>query len=452
MSDGWYKDMLACSEVKETTKKLHEPPVLKAPIVKKLDERGEALSKRYEQFKALMEVADEEEDMDEEYEIEEVLACSDKNWTDMTAQFLRLMNQRDSVCITPVEMMESMYLDSVVEASGTPMSLAVTYVHRGQTYLVTYSLADTAPVRFPPVKADIESCTGQPTAPVFSILSASFGNWFSSEDNVDVTDVITRLLGPDKDFYGSAGVTQHIWCIVQYLRAEGVIIEDSKCTRFLRVICGDGRTLIFHPDTKGCILKSGVRQDRLFDNVPCPLPVAYKEGKGFLVKGCFCSFNCAKAYNFREEGAARDLHNHYLFLLTQRLWYSEHKGVPFPGIIAAPSRATLKMFGGYMDIDTFRQASSTHIHMVREPPYPMEVIQQVDCATAISNKRYAVTQADSGKNGGSVAQDERVSKKAAELESRKRARQEGNLALKRAKPMINKGCSLDKFVNVAKKK
>eukprot|EP00899_Mesostigma_viride_P009555 jgi/Mesvir1/18600/Mv17109-RA.1 len=186
-----------------------------------------------------------------------------------------------------------------------------------------------------------------------------------------------------------------------------------------------------------------------FPNIPCPLPVAHKNDRVFLVKGCFCSFNCAKAYNFREGGARKDVQNHLLFLMTQRIWYKEHKGIPFPGVIAAPQRTCLKMFGGYMDIDTFRNASKTHVHMVKEPPYSMEVIQQVDCVTAISKRRYKATKVVSKTQGG--GRDEASNRSYQEMENRKRTKQEMNLSLKRAKPMVNNTCSLDKFVSVKKK-
>eukprot|EP00899_Mesostigma_viride_P010076 jgi/Mesvir1/1906/Mv22936-RA.1 len=402
----------------------------------------------------------EDADMAQEYEIAEVVACSDNNWAFVTLSFCNMLEKGGgSICTPGNELATLMNLDTVTNAKGTPISLAVTYDHHGRKHIVTYSLADLTPVRFPPIKPLAETVEETPSTKL-AVLSASFGSWFSSEDNADVTDLITHLLGPEKDFYAAANISQYIWCIVQYLRTQGVRVEEAPQASDLESdvdapikppIVYKGRALLN-------LLSTGDKKWPLSTDVacwwcchkfactPCPLPVAYKEGKGFLVKGCFCSFSCAKAYNFREGGAARDLHNHYLFLLTQRLWYSSHKGVPFPGVVAAPSRACLKMFGGYMDIDEFRKASNTHIHMVREPPYPVEVIQQVDCVTAISDKRYAITQGDASKN--STVTDEKASKKASELESRKRTRLEGALSLKREKPMVSKGCSLDKFVNV----
>eukprot|EP00899_Mesostigma_viride_P028129 jgi/Mesvir1/8500/Mv12263-RA.1 len=415
---------------------------------------------------------------DQEYEVDEVVACSDKNWVHVTSKFCELLEKGGGAVCTPGnELAQSMNLDIITEAEGGPISLAVTYAHRGEEFVVTYSLADSTPVTFPPTKPIADSSENRAVTKL-SVLSASFGSWFSSEDNADVTDIITWLLGPERDFYAAAGIRQYVWCIVQYLRTQGrsatgqadpigTIMDDAGADDDVHSVYSDTDLEIKAPTApivyKGTALLNLLADKKwplstnvacwwcchTFTNIPCPLPVAYKDGKGFLVKGCFCSFNCAKAYNSREGGVSRELTNSHLFLMTQRLWYKSHKGVPFPGVVTAPARACLKMFGGYMDIDQFRAASHTHIHMTREPPYPMEVIQQVDCANAISKQRYALTQSASVKN--SAVTDEKASRKATELDNRKRTRQEGVLSLKRAKPMVSKGCSLDKFVNIKAK-
>eukprot|EP00899_Mesostigma_viride_P002106 jgi/Mesvir1/11897/Mv00241-RA.1 len=100
-----------------------------------------------------------------------------------------------------------------------------------------------------------------------------------------------------------------------------------------------------------------------FDGVPFPLPTRMtRHDTAFCVTGCFCSPNCAKAYNLKEGGACRDLRNHYLFIMAQRLWRAESRPSSFPGVIAAPPRQCLKMFGGHMDVDEFRSSSA-------DPPY-----------------------------------------------------------------------------------
>eukprot|EP00899_Mesostigma_viride_P007329 jgi/Mesvir1/16598/Mv10133-RA.1 len=463
MGGGWYDDMLAESSAEETTKMLTEPLALKPSSIKKLDEHGMKLAKKYSEyvkgtyvtdaaktvawyvlfligtirlavrrFRSMTRVPDDEQ----EYEVYEAVVCGDESWAYVTEEFCELQEKgAGTVCVEGGDLLELMEPEALKEVEGEQVSLAVTYAHHGREHIVTYSLADPEPVRFPPVKPVAESVDATP-ATKFTILSASFGTWFSSEDNADVTDTLVRLLGPDRDFYAAAGIRHDTDLDVDAPAAP--IVYKGRALLNLLATADKKWPLSTDVACWWCC--------HTFTNTPCPLPVAYKEGKGFLVKGCFCSFNCAKAYNSREGGASKDLHNHYLFLMTQRLWYASHKGVPFPGVICAPSRACLKMFGGYMSIQEFRAAACTHVHMLREPPYPMEVIQQVDCATAISDQRYAMMQSATVKN--SAMTNEKASKKASELESRKRTRQEGALSLKRAKPMVSKGCSLDKFVNV----
>eukprot|EP00899_Mesostigma_viride_P009138 jgi/Mesvir1/18225/Mv09504-RA.1 len=341
MSGGWYEDMLADSSAKETTKTLTQPPALTPSSITKLDEHGMALSKKYQQYVQGTYVTDaaktivwyllfligtirlairrfkrrvEDADMAQEYEIAEVVACSDNNWAFVTLSFCNMLEKGGgSICTPGNELATLMNLDTVTSAKGTPISLAVTYDHHGRKHIVTYSLADLTPVRFPPIKPLAETVEETPSTKL-AVLSASFGSWFSSEDNADVTDIVTHLLGPEKDFYAAANISQYICDLESDVDAPIKPPIVYKGRALLNLLATGDKKWPLSTDVAcwWCCHK--------FACTPCPLPVAYKEEKGFLVKGCFCSFSCAKAYNFREGGAARDLHNHYLFLLTQRLW------------------------------------------------------------------------------------------------------------------------------------
>eukprot|EP00899_Mesostigma_viride_P001753 jgi/Mesvir1/11579/Mv04341-RA.1 len=166
--------------------------------------------------------------------------------------------------------------------------------------------------------------------------------------------------------------------------------SDSECDDVIpaRVVPCSGKPLLKLVDTR-----TGTWPNKTdvacwwcchnFDTVPCPLPVSYNAKRKFVVKGCFCSFNCAKAYNSREGGSNKDVINHLLFSMTQKLWYAMRKGVPFPGVVAAPPRTCLKMFGGYMDIDTFRAESAARVHMVKEPPFMLEFVHQNDFVASV---------------------------------------------------------------------
>eukprot|EP00899_Mesostigma_viride_P000501 jgi/Mesvir1/10451/Mv12082-RA.1 len=185
-----------------------------------------------------------------------------------------------------------------------------------------------------------------------------------------------------------------------------------------------------------------------FDGVPFPLPTRMtRHDTAFCVTGCFCSPNCAKAYNLKEGGACRDLRNHYLFIMAQRLWRAESRPSSFPGVIAAPPRQCLKMFGGHMDVDEFRSSSARgEVHMLAEPPFAMEYATQVDCVTTISSKNAGA------RDGGKAAGEDLpvcLSRKRPPQAPKEEA---SGLAMKRARPAVNKACSLDKFVNVINNK
>ena len=86
-----------------------------------------------------------------------------------------------------------------------------------------------------------------------------------------------------------------------------------------------------------------------FDNIPCSLPHSHKKDK-FYVKGVFCSFNCAASYNFSLNDD--NVHERYslLNLMYKKLYYRK-----FIKIDLSPPRETLKMFGGYLSIEEFRE-------------------------------------------------------------------------------------------------
>lgn len=84
---------------------------------------------------------------------------------------------------------------------------------------------------------------------------------------------------------------------------------------------------------------------------PVGLPVKYKNNK-FHVIGCFCSLECATAYNFYgNETTYNSWENYNLInMLSNRIDYK-------PKVNAALSRKCLNVFGGHLDIHTFREKS-----------------------------------------------------------------------------------------------
>ena len=88
-----------------------------------------------------------------------------------------------------------------------------------------------------------------------------------------------------------------------------------------------------------------------FNNCPCTLPIEYKKDK-FDCIGIFCSWNCTKAYHYytidyKKKFQSMELINHLLQLL-----YGVTKTL---SINVAPPRQCLDIFGGYMDINKFRE-------------------------------------------------------------------------------------------------
>lgn len=109
-----------------------------------------------------------------------------------------------------------------------------------------------------------------------------------------------------------------------------------------------------------------------FDNPPFGIPVGYTNGQ-FDVFGCFCSLECAAAFNFKGNDSIDEVWERYnlINLLSRKMG---HCNLVKP----APDKMTLKMFGGFMDIDAFRTYSNTNkIINVNFPPMT-SLTQQIE--------------------------------------------------------------------------
>lgn len=86
-----------------------------------------------------------------------------------------------------------------------------------------------------------------------------------------------------------------------------------------------------------------------FDNYPVFLPISFNEKTDiFKVSGCFCSFNCVKAYSFSKKNIVSvNLLNLMYKLLT---------GKKYTFIKKAPDNHILQMFGGPISIEEYRQS------------------------------------------------------------------------------------------------
>ena len=85
-----------------------------------------------------------------------------------------------------------------------------------------------------------------------------------------------------------------------------------------------------------------------FENQPCFIPDKYVNGK-YHVFGCFCSFNCALAWNIENNDYKTWERTSLLLDLFRKINGASSV------LKTADPRQCLKMFGGHMDIITFRK-------------------------------------------------------------------------------------------------
>ncbi len=158
-----------------------------------------------------------------------------------------------------------------------------------------------------------------------------------------------------------------------------------------------------------------------FDNTPCALPETYRKEK-FYVYGVFCSFNCAASYNLSKNDGD-EMWTRYNLL---NLMYKKMYNIKFVKIGLAPPRETLKIFGGYMNIDEFRESSlkMDRTYQVIKPPM-VAIIPKIE--ENILSKGLKV--------GGGV--NEHILNKT-----------QSQLKLKRTKPLMNPNSTLQSFMNI----
>ena len=112
-----------------------------------------------------------------------------------------------------------------------------------------------------------------------------------------------------------------------------------------------------------------------FDTVPVGIPIYFNEAlKKFNVKGVFCSFSCVMAYN-KDKRLNKDYLIKYLYRKLTGTLTLDTKITP------SPPRCSLKMFGGELTIEQFRNdLKENKIYKMIE--YPMfiskDYIEEVD--------------------------------------------------------------------------
>ena len=96
-----------------------------------------------------------------------------------------------------------------------------------------------------------------------------------------------------------------------------------------------------------------------FDSVPIGLPEKYINDT-FHLYGCFCSFNCAQAYNLNTNyNKICEVYSLLNFLKKKICDLNNIQYKNYDYICSAPPRQSLNMFGGPMSIDEFRNSLYT---------------------------------------------------------------------------------------------
>lgn len=166
-----------------------------------------------------------------------------------------------------------------------------------------------------------------------------------------------------------------------------------------------------------------------FDTPPCPLPDKYYDDK-FYVFGCFCSFNCALAYN-------NDMNDYKTNERTSLLNYIYNVVNDNDGsekIDPALPRQILKMFGGHLEIDEFRKNSLNCHKEYRYIMPPMRSIIPIIEEDYKEKNKYTFR-----------------SNKYVPLNNQKVQMANENLKLKRTKPLINSKYSIENTMGLKRK-
>jgi hypothetical protein len=158
-----------------------------------------------------------------------------------------------------------------------------------------------------------------------------------------------------------------------------------------------------------------------FATVPYGIPIKYHHGK-FYVYGCFCSLECAASHNFNSHESSDEVWERYnlINLLSRQLNYK-------PVVKFAPSKLSLKIFGGHLSIEEFRAYFDSNKILSENFPPMMTLTQQIEEINECDiNSEYRYIPID----------HERINK------------YKEKLTLKRTKPLTNYKHTLDHMMNL----
>jgi len=130
-----------------------------------------------------------------------------------------------------------------------------------------------------------------------------------------------------------------------------------------------------------------------FDCIPTYLPDKYSNNK-FYVMGCFCSFNCACAYNLNMN----DNKINERYTLLKQLYYFINKdnirNYNDININPSPPREILEKFGGKFTIDQYRKNAKIlgkEYHILYPPFIPLSMaVEEINNTNALKNKKIKI--------------------------------------------------------------
>jgi len=164
-----------------------------------------------------------------------------------------------------------------------------------------------------------------------------------------------------------------------------------------------------------------------FDNTPWGIPYKYEDGL-FHLFGIFCSPNCAASYIFNNLSYSNNKWEY--FSLLNLLYYKIYNTIK--EIYLAPSKLSLKKFGGCMEIDEYRdKLDKDNIYLLKFPP-SISIIPVIE---EINENKYNIK--NMNKSNNFIPLDTNRIKKANK-----------ELKLKRSKPLTNSKNTLDSCMNI----
>ena len=165
-----------------------------------------------------------------------------------------------------------------------------------------------------------------------------------------------------------------------------------------------------------------------FDHTPSALPFKYQNGI-FHVYGCFCYPECAAAFNFTDLISLENANENYNLLnLMYKIAYND----PLYRVKIPGHRTCLKIFGGHLDINAYRDSfNNNNIYQNIIMPPVMSILPIQEENNIIYYKKNVQATINNNNKGYDGAN-----------------RREKEITLKRSKPLINKQNTLDSCMNI----